>query len=161
MFRRIATAIGALLILFHVWLLGSQLWDGQLADPALVVRWVIGLGLVAGLVAVRRQGGSMFFGRRAVSIWLLAVLLHGPAVARDFGAPALPEVVATLAEVALVAAAAAGLALALALVASRRSWRPSARVLRRRTPRVMTGPRRVDARLRYGPRPPPLPSFSR
>ena len=85
MFRRTLVALGGLLALFHGWLLGSQLWSGQLAEPGLVLRWAVAAGLVAALVALRRSGGSMFWGRKAICIWLLAALLHAPAMARRAG----------------------------------------------------------------------------
>ena len=78
--RTIAGAAG-LLVLFHAWLLGSQLWDGQLAEPELVLRWVIAAGLILSLLVLRRSGAEMVLGRKAISIWLLAALLHGPAMA--------------------------------------------------------------------------------
>jgi len=67
--------IGALLVAFHVWLFGSQLWDGQLVDLALGVRWLIAAGLVAALANLRRRGLSVVWGRHAVALWVLAALL--------------------------------------------------------------------------------------
>ncbi|MGD9905947.1 MAG: hypothetical protein AB7U83_20950, partial [Vicinamibacterales bacterium] len=83
MLRRSALAAGALVGLFHVWLLGNQLWTGQLAQFDVVLRWVVAAALVAGLVVLRRRGLSVIFGREAVAVWLLAALLHGPALAND------------------------------------------------------------------------------
>ena len=55
---------------------------------------------MAALVSLRRRGLSLVRGRHAVAVWLLAAMLHGPAVARaaDGVAPSMPEVVATLAQ---------------------------------------------------------------
>lgn len=117
MFRRVAVVVGGLLVLFHAWLLGSQMWDGQLAEPGLVLRWVIGMGLVAALAGLRRRGASMFWGRKAVAIWLLAALLHGPALtssADPHASPAIPESVTALVQ---IAAASVTLGLGLLLVA--------------------------------------------
>jgi hypothetical protein len=101
--KRVLAAVAGLLTLFHVWVFGSQLWTGQLAEPGLVLRWLIAAGLVAGMVALRRRGESMLWGRKAVSIWLLAALLHGPAMAdaglAPLAQPSLPEVVTTLMQV--------------------------------------------------------------
>ena len=98
--RNLAGVTGAMLVAFHGWLLASQFADGRLVDPWVVFRWILAAALVAGLVAIRRQGSSIF-GRQSVAIWVLAALLHGPAIAADFGgaidSPALPEVVATIA----------------------------------------------------------------
>jgi hypothetical protein len=33
MVRRAFAVVGGLLVMFHVWLLGSQLWEGHLAEP--------------------------------------------------------------------------------------------------------------------------------
>lgn len=118
MFRRVAVALGGLLVLFHAWLLGSQLWDGRLAEPGLVLRWLIAASLVAALAGLHRRGASMFWGRKAVAIWLLAALLHGPALAEG-GArhefPAIPETVTALVQ---IAAASVALGLGLLLVAA-------------------------------------------
>jgi hypothetical protein len=115
MFRRLATALGGTLVLFHGWLLGSQAWDGELGEPGLVLRWVIAAGLVTALAGLRRRGDSIVLGRKAISIWLLAALLHGPAVAGAAAAhdsPALPESVTALVQIA-AASVAVGLGLAL------------------------------------------------
>jgi hypothetical protein len=157
MIRRVITAAGGLLVLFHGWLLGSQLWHGQLAEPGLVLRWMIAAGLVVALAGFRRRGGSMFWGRKAVAIWLLAALLHGPAAMAEhtgFESPALPEAVTAILQIA-AASTIAGLSLLLlvALVAVLFA-----------EPAVGLRPVAVLARIRRGlcdlsrfaPRPPPL-----
>jgi hypothetical protein len=128
MLRRILGFSGALLVLFHAWLFAGQAWQGRLADPSLLLEWTIAAGLLAGLHRLRRRGHSLFRSRQGVAIWLLAALLHGPAVA-DAGftawdAPALPEIVAVLAPVALAGAAAVGLGVVLGLLASARRRAP-------------------------------------
>ncbi len=88
---------GAVLVVFHGWLFASQVVTGALADPWLVVRWMLAAGLVAALVAIRR-GGRSVWSRPGIAVWVLAALLHGPALAADLGAVnpmALPETVAT------------------------------------------------------------------
>lgn len=123
MFRRSVLGLGALLGGFHLWLLGNQAWSGQLSEPDLILRWAAALALAGGLVALRRRGESLV-GRKAVVIWLLAALLHGPALGNDldgFATPSLPEAVATLGQ---VLASASVLALTLLAFASRRP-RPS------------------------------------
>ncbi len=107
MLRRSALAVGALLGGFHLWLLGNQAWTGQLAEPDVVLRWAAALALGAGVVVIKRRGETLF-GRTAVAIWVLAALLHGPALANDldgFATPSLPETVATLGQVAVSALA--------------------------------------------------------
>lgn len=88
------------------------MWNGQLADPGAVLRWIIAAALVAGLAALRRRGLSLL-SRQALAIWVLAALLHGPALGNDhdaFATPALPESVVTLVQT-LAAVSAMGLVL--------------------------------------------------
>jgi hypothetical protein len=158
MFRKALAAAGALLALFHGWLLVGQAWDGQLADPGVLFRWFIAGALVWSLLALRRQGAPVFFGRRAVAIWLLAALLHGPAVAERIGAPgipALPEVAATLAQVALGATTIVGLALLAGLLAApRRLCSPLVTLAHRHRP--LPGALSPGTYLSFSPRPPPV-----
>jgi hypothetical protein len=157
MIRRTFLAAGALLALFHVWLFAGQAWDGRLADPVVVLRWLAAGALVAALVGLHRRGLSILRCRKAVAIWLLAALLHGPAVARSIeglGEPALPGFVATLTQIA-AASAALGLALALASIRRRRF------VIAACSFRVPVTRRSIGLSSRYGfvrfsPRPPPV-----
>ena len=157
MFRRSVFGFGALLGGFHLWLLGNQAWSGQLSEPDLILRWAAALALAAGLVALRRRGESLV-GRKAVVIWLLAGLLHGPALGNDldgFATPSLPEAVATLGQ---VVASVSALALTLLAISPLRPLRPW------RTPNRRVGPARVTPHaslldggsgLGFLPRPPP------
>lgn len=121
---RIATvAAGAALVAFHGWLLAAQIADGRIADPWLVVRWFAAVALVAALVSVRR-GGASIWSRQGIAIWVLAALLHGPAVASRGDTPldmlSLPEAVATsVLQLVATAALAAGLWLLAGLLARR------------------------------------------
>jgi len=95
-----ARVAGAALIGFHVWLLATQWSAGQLFnDPALIMRWVAALVLAAALLWLSREGTSLV-SRRAIVIWLLAALLHAPAIvdrAGDAnGLRTLPETAASL-----------------------------------------------------------------
>lgn len=96
--RTTAVVAGAMLVAFHGWLFAAQVAEGRLDDPWLVVRWVVAAGLVAALAAIRR-GGASIWSRQGIAVWVLAALLHGPAVATDFSdsinSLALPETVAT------------------------------------------------------------------
>ena len=157
MLRRSALAAGALLAAFHVWLLANQVWTGHLAEPDVLLRWLVAGALVGGLAMLGRRGHAVVFGRQAVAVWLLAALLHGPALANDldgFATPSLPEAAATLAPSIL--GSLLGLAL-LALAAARRRDRraraPSPAC--QRPPAVARGAfRRLESRV--PPRPPPL-----
>lgn len=155
MFRRSVLGFGAFLGGFHLWLLGNQAWSGQLSEPDLILRWAAALALAGGLVALRRRGESLV-GRKAVVIWLLAALLHGPALGNDldgFATPSLPEAVATLGQ---VLASLSVLALTLLVFTSRRP-RPS--FSRRIGPAFVTpfGSRLLHpgSGLGFLPRPPP------
>jgi hypothetical protein len=89
---------GAVLVAFHGWLFASQVAAGRLEDPWLVFRWLVAAALIAALGAIRR-GGASVWSRPGIAIWVLAALLHGPAVATDVSdssnSLALPETVAT------------------------------------------------------------------
>ena len=161
MVRRLAALMGGLLALFHAWLFVNRLWQGEIADAGAVLRWGVAGGLVAALWVLHQRGASLVRGRSAVAIWLLAALLHAPAMAGDHpgsAAPALAEVVVSLTQAA--AAAALGLSL----------WILAARVRRALPPRVWrVRPFSLAPALSVAPgwtrhvasRPPPLvPSFA-
>jgi NADH:ubiquinone oxidoreductase subunit K len=157
MIRRALLAAGALLALFHFWLFAGQAWDGRLSDPVVLLRWLAAGALVAALVGLHRRGISIVRGRKAVAIWLLAVLLHGPAVARSIeglGEPAFPGFVATLTQIA-AASAAVGLSLALAWIRRRRAG-VIARSIRIPVIRPSAGMPSTYGFVRFSPRPPPL-----
>jgi hypothetical protein len=97
-------------------------------------------------------------GRKAVAIWLLAALLHGPAVARGIegiGEPALPTIVAALGQFA-IGSTVAGLALALAWIRGRRRDIGILRPLRIPATRPSAGLSSVYVFVRFSPRPPPV-----
>ena len=80
MFRWLMRLVGALLVAFHVWLLAGDASSGELLEPERLFRWLIAVGLAAGIILLRRQGAALF-GRRALVVWLLAGMLHVPAIA--------------------------------------------------------------------------------
>lgn len=154
--RLMLSGAGAALALFHLWLFVRQIAGGELTDPALALRWIVAGGLVAPLALLWRRGESLV-GRRAIAIWVLAVLLHGPAVAdRRYGAfdsPVIPETVTSVLQIA-VALAGLGLALAGTLALRRRPFVPAlARAARPHVPiRIADRP----SGRSFAPRPPPL-----
>ena len=156
MIRRSITLVGTALAVFHVWLFAGQLWSGALSDPSIIFRWLVAAGLIAGLALLRRQGESLIFGRKAVAIWVLAALLHGPAFAARVDAPGqtpIPEVVATLTHVVVGLVGLVGFVLFLAATITRRpafvaNGRPVIRVY---VPALPAG-----VGLAFAPRPPPL-----
>ena len=155
MLRRCALVAGALVAAFHVWLLAVQVWSGHVAQPDVLLRWLVAGALVAGLTGLGRRGLPVLFGRHAVAVWLLAALLHGPALANDldgFATPSMPEAAVTLVQSSLAATALALTLLTLWLrgvVAA-----PRVRALNH----APVHARPVDAVtvLGFRPRPPPL-----
>ena len=122
--RTTAVVAGAMLVAFHGWLFAAQVAAGRLEDPWLVFRWMVAAGLVVALATLRR-GGASVWSRPSIAVWVLAALLHGPAVATDFSdsfdSLALPETVATsvLQQLASVSALAITLWLLAGLLARR------------------------------------------
>jgi hypothetical protein len=145
MIRASLALAGAALIGFHGWLFAGQ---------------IAAAGLVAALVAVRRSGETIL-GRKSIAIWVLAALLHGPAIASDlqtdFNSFALPETVAT-SVLQLVSSAALGVSLWLLaglLLASRRAAQSRYATV----PVLVTAGGRAPVLLRrFAPRPPPIRS---
>jgi hypothetical protein len=157
MLRRCALAAGALLAGFHAWLLATQVWSGHVAQPDVLLRWLAAAALVAGLTALGRRGVPVLVSRQAIAVWLLAALLHGPALANDldgFATPSLPEAAVALTQSAL-AVSAVGLAL-LALWLRATSPRLAPGAVAAVVARVPARPRSASAGLGFLPRPPPL-----
>ncbi len=155
MFRRLGTLVWGALGVFHLWLLAQQAWSGQFGHEE-SVRWVLALGLVGGLVALRRRGGSLFRDRRATALWVLVALLHGPVLAE--GASVATQALAESPAVAVqIVGAAAGLGLTLALATRDRVRRPVSRVMRLVSGWVPPA-RTIDSHVGFGflPRPPPI-----
>jgi hypothetical protein len=153
-FRALAALAGVLLAAFHLWLFGHQAWSGQL-EYAESLRWLTAVGLVSGLVALRRQGTSLLWDRKATAIWVLAALLHGPALADEASLTNRLLGEAPEAAVLLVGAIAA---LGLALGAGRRAaaWRVRPRALNHLiAPQLVALPASVAPGIGFLPRPPP------
>ena len=155
MLRRAAAVLGGVLVLFHVWLFLDRLWQGQLADAGSLLRWAVAGGLTAALWTLQRRGVSLVRGRKAIAIWVLAALLHAPVMAGEHPAdhaPALAEVVATVAQ--LIGAVGAGLGLLLLAVALRGQTAPQlARARAVARPRLR--PYAASRALPFSSRPPP------
>jgi hypothetical protein len=156
MIRRSVTLVGAALAAFHVWLFAGQLWSGALADPGLIVRWLVAAGLIAGLVAIRRQGESVLLSRKSIAIWVLAALLHGPALAAriDSAAAPIPDVVVTMAQTVAGLLALFGLGLGVTGPGVRR--RPVFRLVGLAAVRSHVPALDPGAGVSFAPRPPPL-----
>jgi hypothetical protein len=157
MLRRALSAAATLLVAFHVWLFARDAWTGDLVDLALVARWAAAAGLTWGLVALRRQGASLFRGRKAVAIWVLAALLHGPALAGPLDIadlPVAPVVAASIAPAAAVTLA--GLLVLLALTGARAQRLTTAAAVQSRTGHARLGALAPGSHLPFAQRPPPL-----
>jgi hypothetical protein len=157
---RVSLALaGAALIGFHGWLFAAQAAAGRLDDPWLVFRWIAAASLIAALIGVRR-GGAPMFGRKSVAIWVLAVLLHGPAISNlpaDFTF-AVPATVATTL-VQVVASAAVGAALLLLAAALLALRRATAARYAAAPIFVQAGGLAPRLSRHFCPRPPPLRKF--
>ncbi|RPH37119.1 MAG: hypothetical protein EHM91_15420, partial [Planctomycetota bacterium] len=83
--RRLASSLGlaavASLVLLHASILWDRLANGRMSEPGVALRWLAAGVLVAALVALRRRGVSILWGRRALVLWLLVLLLHAGAAA--------------------------------------------------------------------------------
>jgi len=158
MIRASLAVAGAALVGFHGWLFAAQVAAGRLEDPWLVFRWIAAAALIAALVAARR-GGAAIFGRKNIAIWVLAALLHGPAIASDlqtgFNSFALPETVATSVLQLLTSAA---LAVSLWLLAGLLRARLQSHAIRYAAVpvRITAGGRAPRVSRHFSPRPPPL-----
>lgn len=153
MFASVLAVAGTLLAAFHVWLLGKQAWTGQLEYEA-SLRWLLAFGLVGGLFLLHKRGVSLR-GRRATALWLLAAILHGPALS-DAVRPGAP-LPAEASDVAFqITGAALGLALAIAFTRIGRSRGVSIdfRALVPR-PRQLAGTPQLVVISGFLPRPPP------
>jgi hypothetical protein len=153
---RIAAGLGgAALAGFHAWLLAGQIASGRLAEPGVVLRWVIAGARLAGVAQLYRSRASIW-SRKGIAILVLAALLHGPAFAaadEQSSIPALPEAVATV--VVQITATAGSLALGLWVL----GWFLGATERRYHARLVPISPairRRTDpSRRPFSPRPPP------
>jgi len=155
MIRRSLTVAGTALVVFHVWLLAGQVWSGAIGDPGLLVRWLVAAGLIAGLVVLRRQGESLVLSRKAVVMWVLAALLHGPALATrlDAAVQPTPEVIVTLAQSVATLGGLIGLGWSLGALRGRR--RHLFAVIHRVTAGVFVPAYPHAAGSIFVPRPPP------
>ena len=66
----------AILVAYHLVLLGQRLADLSLFQPAVALRWLITVALLFALRRMHASGVPMVCGRRALAFWLLVLLLH-------------------------------------------------------------------------------------
>ncbi len=85
-------AVAATLVVLHVSILWDRVAQGRLAEPGVALRWLAAVVLIVALLALRRRGVSLLWGRRALVFWLLVLLLHAGAVApQEAGSRLAPE----------------------------------------------------------------------
>jgi hypothetical protein len=89
------------LVAFHVWLLRAHLVSGQFLEPAVAARWIGAVLILVAFCALHRRGVPLLWGRRAIVLWLLVILLHvsasRPSSIQIRDALALPAAAATTA----------------------------------------------------------------
>jgi hypothetical protein len=82
----------ASLVLLHVSLLWARVTQGRLGEPVIAFRWIAAVVLLLALLALRRRGVPILWGRRALVFWLLVLVLHaGTGVPQDSSARVAPE----------------------------------------------------------------------
>jgi hypothetical protein len=153
-FRVLAALAGVLLAAFHLWLFGHQAWSGQ-HEYAESLRWLTAVGLVGGLIALWRQGTSLLWHRKATAVWVLAALLHGPALADE--ATLATRLLGEVPDAAVLLLGALA-TLGLALGAGRRAaaWRVRRGTLDRLfAPQLVALPASLAPGIGFLPRPPP------
>jgi hypothetical protein len=155
MLRKALTIAGALLVAFHVWLFARDAWAGELLDLGLLARWAVAAGLTWALIALRREGAPLVRSRRAVAVWVLAALLHGPALAGPLGVADLPVAPVVAASLVPAALTLSGLLLFLALAGAFRDRHPVLVRLRSRSGHACLGALTPGSYLPFAQRPPP------
>jgi hypothetical protein len=151
------------LVVFHLVLFWNQIGDGRLLDPAVAVRWGVSALLLVVLTGLRRAGVPVFWGRRALVMWVLVALLHWTAMpAGDLDDITQRGGQATLVLVDLSVSGAAGLLLAasllLLLLLGARTLPSAARAMRVR-PFAAAGAHAAILGLHLASRAPP-PAFA-
>lgn len=145
-----------LLVAFHVWLLWTHIVVGKAFEPRTAVRWLVAVGVLAGFRALSRRGLPLVFGRRAVALWLLVLVIHchavwsGDVVTADLGVPETLHALAQLTGTISVLGALAIVLFATQAVAAL-DWRR-----RRFVPASLSGVPSDGFTYRFAPRPPPL-----
>ena len=151
---------GVALAGFHGYVFAAQAAAGRLEDPWLIFRWLAAAALILALAALHRSGESIR-GRKGIAIWVLAALLHGPAVAgidADLNSLALPETVASsVLKLVSSTVLAIGLFLLANLLAARRRQSPSCYTFF--PVFAAAGAVAAGGSPPFSPRPPPLSEF--
>jgi len=146
-----------LLVGFHAWLLWMTLAGGRALEPQTAIRWVVAAMVLVGFRALQRRGLSIFWGKRAIVLWLLVVVIHchvawgGEPIAVPAG---IPEAVSLLAQMTAPVATVLGLFFFGLLGALMALW--SAAAWHEDWPRRIAGLPASGYAFAFSPRPPPL-----
>ena len=94
--RSFASGLGLLavasLVLLHLSILWARITQGRLGEPVVALRWTAAAVLLLALLALRRRGVPLLWGRRALVFWLLVLVLHaGTGVPQDSSPRFAPE----------------------------------------------------------------------
>jgi hypothetical protein len=112
-FSYAAAALVLPLFALHGWLLWLRISQGRLLEWGVALRWGAGALLLLTLLALRRRGVPLFWGRKALALWILVLLIHWTAPASSAGAraegPVPPPILFVLPAAAGTLALAAGL----------------------------------------------------
>jgi hypothetical protein len=147
----------AVLMVFHAWLLWTHAALGKLLDPDVAFRWTIAGLILAAFWAMRRLGVPLLWGRRAVVLWVLVIVIHAHAVwtGDAMALPvAVPQAVVTLVSLNVPAATFASLLFLVWVARHYATLHPRPRPCDIR-PFFAGLPATVCAR-QFSPRPPPL-----
>lgn len=145
----------AALVAFHAWLLWSHVVQGRALEPQTAVRWLAAALVLAAFRSLSRHGLPLLWGRRAIVLWLLVILIHchatwtGDVAGFQIGIPETIHALAQLAEPAVVL----GLIL-FSLLTAAAAWSPGRRVEHVRPARIAGLPSSGYLFAR-SPRPPP------
>jgi hypothetical protein len=135
-------------------------WDGRLFELATSLHWLAGAFLLTGILALRRVGVPLLWGRKAIVLWLLVLLLHAHAALSTVPQPAQAPVagltLVTLGEA--IGGVFAALTL-LVLVSFARGASPRLRSRRVDQPLVRRPAAASGFLIVFSPRPPPAPAL--
>jgi hypothetical protein len=147
----------AVLMIFHTWLLWTHVTLGKFADPDVALRWTLAGLLLAGFWALRRLGVPLFWGRRAVVLWILVIVIHAHAVwtGDAMALPvAVPQAVVNLVSLSVPVATIASLLFLVWLTRQNAIHHPRPRLSDVRP--VFAGLPATVCALQFSPRPPPI-----
>jgi hypothetical protein len=155
--RAAAQLAFTVLVAFHAWLLWTHVVGGRALEPQIAVRWIVAAVVLVGFRALQRHGLSLFWGKRAVVLWLLVVVIHchavwsGEPITVELG---VPETITMLAQMTAPAASVLGLFFLGLFAALLACWTAASQPYEQ--PVRMAGLPASGYAFSFSPRPPPL-----